>query len=277
MRPRPGVLRVHRRPRLRRRDRGALQGGPPRHRAADVLEDLRARRAARRVRRRRRRTSSRRRARCGARSTSPRRRRRPRSRASATRRSSRGAAQLNAARARAARRGPPRATGSSRPGPPLGNFLFAEVGGRPGGLRAAPAAGRDRPPAATASARPRRSASRSARRRRTSSSRPRSDTSFRASRNAADNPVTLRQQCVSALPRRSWRRSAAAGVPPPLPVDARFEHRHAARGDRAGDRRQGPDELRPLGRRRAHRRVPADDRRRPPPRARSSTGSTGAR
>ena len=48
---RPGVLRVHRRSGLRGRHR-VLPGGPPRARRADVLEDLRARRAARRLGRR---------------------------------------------------------------------------------------------------------------------------------------------------------------------------------------------------------------------------------
>ena len=47
---RPGLLRVHRRPRLPRRDRGVREGRAPRARAADVLEDLRARRVARRLR-----------------------------------------------------------------------------------------------------------------------------------------------------------------------------------------------------------------------------------
>ena len=49
---RPGLLRVHRPGRLPRRDRAVRQGGPRRRRAADVLEDLRARRPARRLRRR---------------------------------------------------------------------------------------------------------------------------------------------------------------------------------------------------------------------------------
>ena len=43
-RRRPGVLRVHRRPGLPRRDRRVPEGGPPRRRVADVLEDLRPRR-----------------------------------------------------------------------------------------------------------------------------------------------------------------------------------------------------------------------------------------
>ena len=49
-RPRPGVLRVHRRSRLRGRDRRVLPQRQACRRAADVLEDLRSRWAARRLR-----------------------------------------------------------------------------------------------------------------------------------------------------------------------------------------------------------------------------------
>ncbi len=51
-RSRPGLLRVHRPARLSRRRRGVPRPRPPRARAADVLEDLRARRPTRRLRRR---------------------------------------------------------------------------------------------------------------------------------------------------------------------------------------------------------------------------------
>ena len=49
---RPGVLRVRRRPRLSRCDRGVPEGRAERRRPADVLEDLRPGRAPRRLRRR---------------------------------------------------------------------------------------------------------------------------------------------------------------------------------------------------------------------------------
>ena len=249
-RARPGVLRVHRRSRLRRRDRGATSSaGPPRRRAAHVLEDLRARRAARRLRRRAGGRRRRRRARCGARSTSA-------ATAQAAALASLGdeaeiarRRALERRRARAARARSSARTGSSRRGPALGNFLYAEVGDGARAVRAAAAPGRDRPAARRlrrAGGDPRHA---SARRRRTRSSLPRSDTSFRASRNR--RRTVLASGALVRGPRAgSWRPLRLAGFRLLFLVDARVERRHAAGGDRARDRRQGPDELGPLGRRR---------------------------
>ena len=109
-----------------------------------------------------------------------------------------------------------------------------------------------------ASAHPRRSASRWAPRTRTRFSLPRSDRSFRAYRHSRGALLPS-----AGFARPPLQAAGAAGrrrLPAALLLDARVELRDAARGGRARDRRQGPDELRPLGRRRAPRRVPAGDR-----------------
>ena len=163
-------------------DRGALQGGAARRRAADVLEDLRARGAAGRLRGRRRPTSCARRARCGALSTSRRRagggarehRRRGGDRAAARR--ERGGPRAARARSCASTGSSPRARRSA-----TSSSWTSATDAR--ALRAAAAPGRDRPAARRLRrARGDPGLGRHAARR-TSSSPSRSDTSFRASRN----------------------------------------------------------------------------------------------
>ena len=120
----------------------------------------------------------------------------------------RAAARSERDRPRAARGEILREHGLEPVGPALGNFLFADVGGRPGALRAAAARGRDRPPA---------------RRLRRAGGDPRLgrhaggervlrgrawDTSFRASRNAAGIGVTFERSPCGFRP-ASWRRSGS--------------------------------------------------------------------
>ena len=127
---RPGVLRVHRRPRLRRRDRGVLQGGPRRASSCARSRRSTGSRGSASATASARRTSSPRSARCAARSTSSTpaqvaalaslgddeelaRRRRERTRAARAR--ARGAS--------CARHGL-----RAAPAPAVGNFVYVDVG-----------------------------------------------------------------------------------------------------------------------------------------------------
>ena len=127
-RARPGVLRVHRRPELRRRDRRGTSSAGRRVvvlRTFSKIYGLAG--TPRRLRRRSGRRRRPRRARCGARSTSRPPRRRRRLRASATTPSSPRGGALNA-EGRAALEAVLRAHGLDPVGPSVGNFLFADVG-----------------------------------------------------------------------------------------------------------------------------------------------------
>ena len=263
-RARPGVLRVHRRSRLPGRDRGGLQAGPPCRRPAHVLEDLRPRGPARRLRdrsRRRRRGDEQGAARV----------RRHLHRAGGGAREHRRRRGDRAAQ-RAERRGPGRARGRpaaarARAGRPRDRELPLRRGGRRARRSSSSCSGTARSCGrSAASGRRRRSGSRSARPRRSRSSTRLSDMSFR------DTSVpACRRLADSLLPCPGFDRlvlrptaGAAAGIRLPASVllDARVQPRDTGRRDRAGDRRQGPDELGHLGRCGPDRRVPADDLRR---------------
>ncbi len=157
-RDRPGVPRVRRRPRLPGRDRGVLQGRPPRRRTEDVLEDLRPRRAARRLH--------------GRAGGGGHRGEQGQARVRRLQRGAVGCAR-QPRRLRGARTPPQRqrrGDGRARPDPPRPGSRAGRAGGRelplrrrrrrlPPAVRGAAPGGRDRPPAARASARRPRSAS----------------------------------------------------------------------------------------------------------------------